>query len=88
MVLVKMLMYALLITNKGAQGFFTISREDMPDLDVVLNAPGRHNALNATAAVAVATEEGIADEHYFMHYLISKALGVVSGFAQEISVSM
>ncbi|ENF0687959.1 UDP-N-acetylmuramate--L-alanine ligase [Proteus mirabilis] len=49
--------------QKGAQGFFTISREDMPDIDVVLNAPGRHNALNATAAVAVATEEGIADEH-------------------------
>ncbi|HGM9779951.1 TPA: UDP-N-acetylmuramate--L-alanine ligase [Proteus mirabilis] len=49
--------------QKGAQGFFTISREDMPDLDVALNAPGRHNALNATAAVAVATEEGIADEH-------------------------
>ncbi|AYY81629.1 MULTISPECIES: UDP-N-acetylmuramate--L-alanine ligase [Proteus] len=49
--------------QKGAQGFFTISREDMPDLQVVLNAPGRHNALNATAAVAVATEEGIADEH-------------------------
>ncbi|HGM9856159.1 TPA: UDP-N-acetylmuramate--L-alanine ligase [Proteus mirabilis] len=49
--------------QKGAQGFFTISREDMPDLDVVLNAPGRHNALNATAAVVVATEEGIADEH-------------------------
>ena len=49
--------------QKGAQGFFTISREGMPDLQVVLNAPGRHNALNATAAVAVATEEGIADEH-------------------------
>ncbi|MCV5943030.1 UDP-N-acetylmuramate--L-alanine ligase, partial [Escherichia coli] len=48
--------------QKGAQGFFTISREGMPDLHVVLNAPGRHNALNATAAVAVATEEGIADE--------------------------
>lgn len=49
--------------QKGAQGFFTIRREGMPDLDVVLNSPGRHNALNATAAVAVATEEGIADEH-------------------------
>ncbi|WP_187650170.1 UDP-N-acetylmuramate--L-alanine ligase [Xenorhabdus indica] len=45
--------------QKGAQGFFTISREDSPELHVVLNAPGRHNALNATAAVAVATEEGI-----------------------------
>ncbi len=28
---------------------------------VTLNAPGRHNALNAAAAVAVATEEGIDD---------------------------
>lgn len=35
----------------------------MPELTVVLNAPGRHNALNATAAVAVATEEGIDDLH-------------------------
>ncbi|WP_340615446.1 UDP-N-acetylmuramate--L-alanine ligase [Xenorhabdus entomophaga] len=47
--------------QKGAQGFFTISRHDLPELHVVLNAPGRHNALNATAAVAVATEEGIND---------------------------
>jgi UDP-N-acetylmuramate--alanine ligase len=31
-------------------------------LTVTLNAPGRHNALNAAAAVAVATEEGIDDE--------------------------
>ncbi len=29
---------------------------------VTLNAPGRHNALTAAAAVAVATEEGIDDE--------------------------
>ncbi|WP_340619509.1 UDP-N-acetylmuramate--L-alanine ligase [Xenorhabdus siamensis] len=47
--------------QKGAQGFFTISRVDSPELHVILNAPGRHNALNATAAVAVATEEGIDD---------------------------
>ncbi|CAM3215921.1 UDP-N-acetylmuramate--L-alanine ligase [Xenorhabdus nematophila] len=47
--------------QKGAQGFFTVSRQGFPDLHVVLNAPGCHNALNATAAVAVATEEGIND---------------------------
>ncbi len=46
--------------QKGAQGYFTVSRQDMADLKVVLNAPGRHNALNAAAAVAVATEEGIS----------------------------
>ncbi len=49
--------------QKGAQGYFTVSRQDMADLKVVLNAPGRHNALNATAAVAVATEEGISGSH-------------------------
>ncbi len=33
-----------------------------PDLHVTLNMPGRHNALNALAAIAVAAELGIADE--------------------------
>jgi UDP-N-acetylmuramate--alanine ligase len=46
----------------GHQGHFTLSRQDKRLLAVTLNAPGRHNALNAAAAVAVATEEGIADE--------------------------
>ncbi|MDO1846639.1 Mur ligase family protein, partial [Escherichia coli] len=46
----------------GPQGHFPLSRQDKPLLTVTLNAPGRHNALNAAAAVAVATEEGIDDE--------------------------
>ncbi|MBP2845977.1 UDP-N-acetylmuramate--L-alanine ligase [Dickeya oryzae] len=46
----------------GAQGLFTLARQGKPLLNVTLNAPGRHNALNAAAAVAVATEEGIDDE--------------------------
>ncbi|MEQ9947061.1 UDP-N-acetylmuramate--L-alanine ligase [Pectobacterium aroidearum] len=46
----------------GAQGHFTLERKDKPLLTVTLNAPGRHNALNAAAAVAVATDEGINDE--------------------------
>lgn len=45
----------------GAQSFFTLARHDKPQLRVRLNAPGRHNALNAAAAVAVATEENIDD---------------------------
>jgi len=48
--------------QEGAQGHFTIRRQDKPLISVTLNAPGRHNALNAAAAVAVATEEGIEDE--------------------------
>ncbi|RDK95850.1 UDP-N-acetylmuramate--L-alanine ligase [Enterobacillus tribolii] len=46
----------------GAQGTFELLRQDKPVLTVTLNAPGRHNALNAAAAVAVATEEGIEDD--------------------------
>lgn len=46
----------------GAQGHFTLARHDKPLMRVTLNAPGRHNALNAAAAVAVATEEGIEDQ--------------------------
>ncbi|WP_338561074.1 UDP-N-acetylmuramate--L-alanine ligase [Erwinia sp. E_sp_B04_7] len=46
----------------GAQGHFTLARHDKPLMHVTLNAPGRHNALNAAAAVAVATEEGVEDE--------------------------
>ncbi len=47
--------------QRGAQGHFTLVRHDRPRLQVTLNAPGRHNALNAAAAVAVASEEGIDD---------------------------
>lgn len=47
--------------QRGAQGHFTLVRHDRPRLQVTLNAPGRHNALNAAAAVAVASEEGIED---------------------------
>lgn len=47
--------------QRGAQGHFTLVRHDKPRLQVTLNAPGRHNALNAAAAVAVASEEGIED---------------------------
>lgn len=45
----------------GAQGHFTLIRQDKSPMHVTLNAPGSHNALNAAAAVAVATEEGIED---------------------------
>jgi UDP-N-acetylmuramate--alanine ligase len=46
----------------GQQGKFTVIRQDKADLDITLNIPGRHNALNASAAIAVATEDDIADE--------------------------
>ncbi|MGL5758060.1 UDP-N-acetylmuramate--L-alanine ligase [Plesiomonas sp.] len=48
--------------QQGAQGHFVICRGGREALQVKLNMPGRHNALNAAAAIAVATEDGIDDE--------------------------
>ncbi|AHG85820.1 UDP-N-acetylmuramate--L-alanine ligase [Bibersteinia trehalosi USDA-ARS-USMARC-190] len=46
----------------GFQGHYTVVCPNGEKIDVLLNVPGRHNALNATAALAVAKEEGIANE--------------------------
>ncbi len=46
----------------GQQGQFTVVRQGRDNLDITLNIPGRHNALNAAAAIAVATEDDIGDE--------------------------
>jgi UDP-N-acetylmuramate--alanine ligase len=40
----------------GAQSRFRVLRGDQPAIDISLNLPGRHNVLNALAAIAVATE--------------------------------
>jgi UDP-N-acetylmuramate--alanine ligase len=48
----------------GGQMHFTVERRNgvtLPDLDVVLNLPGRHNVLNALSAIAVAVELNIDD---------------------------
>lgn len=48
--------------QKAATSYFTVLRHNKPKLDVVLNAPGRHNALNVAAAIAAATEDDIEDD--------------------------
>ncbi len=48
--------------QKGHKGIFTIVRQGKVDLNIELNIPGQHNALNAAAAVAVATEDGVDDK--------------------------
>lgn len=42
--------------------YFTVKREGKKPLKVSLSLPGIHNVLNATAAIAVATDEGICDQ--------------------------
>lgn len=45
------------------QSHFVIDRPDgLSSLNISLNIPGRHNALNAAAAIAVASDEGISDQ--------------------------
>lgn len=46
----------------GFQGRYTVVCPTGERIDVLLNVPGKHNALNATAALAVAKEEGITNE--------------------------
>lgn len=48
-------------TQNGNQSRFTVLRAGRPPLSVALNLPGKHNVLNALAAIAVATDEGIED---------------------------
>ena len=47
--------------QQGHQSRFTVERRDHPPLLVTLNLPGRHNALNAMAAIAVAMDCGVSD---------------------------
>ena len=43
---------------------FVIHREGLASLEIMLNLPGKHNALNAAAAIAVSMEDDVADEFF------------------------
>ncbi|MDX1635011.1 MAG: UDP-N-acetylmuramate--L-alanine ligase [Marinobacter sp.] len=50
------------IVSDGLKTRFLVRRPgDRSDLEVELKMPGRHNVLNALAAIAVATDEGVED---------------------------
>jgi UDP-N-acetylmuramate--alanine ligase len=64
----------------GAQMHFTAQRRngvELPDLDVVLNLAGRHNVLNALAAIAIAVELGVPDA------AVQKALAGFTGVGRR-----
>jgi UDP-N-acetylmuramate--alanine ligase len=55
---------AMNVRAVDGQMHFTVQRRNgvvLPDLDVVLNLPGRHNVLNALSAIAVAVELNVDD---------------------------
>lgn len=72
------------IIFKGYQTQFTVKRNSgnyaLSDLPVTLNIPGKHNVLNALAAIAVATEEGVSD------IAIRKALASFSGVGRRFQM--
>lgn len=50
------------VRQEGVRSRFRVARKDQPEwLDVTLNLPGRHNVLNALAAITVAHEVGVGD---------------------------
>ncbi|HEU5178707.1 MAG TPA: UDP-N-acetylmuramate--L-alanine ligase [Burkholderiales bacterium] len=65
------------IEHDGGRMRFRALRKDAKPLDVVLNLPGRHNVLNALAAIAVGTELGIKDQ------FIQKALREFHGVGRR-----
>jgi len=64
----------------GGQMHFTVLRRNgvtLPDLQVVLNLPGRHNVLNALSAIAIAVELNVADD------AVVKALAAFKGVGRR-----
>ncbi len=68
---------AAAIAHDGGRMRFRALRKDAKPLEVVLNLPGRHNVLNALAAIAVGTELAIKDE------FIQKALREFHGVGRR-----
>lgn len=69
------------IDQKGMVTRFKVKRPDQDNLlELTLNLPGIHNVLNATAAIAVATDEGISDED------IVKGIASFSGVGRRFDV--
>ncbi|MBU2979414.1 UDP-N-acetylmuramate--L-alanine ligase [Alteromonas sp. C1M14] len=68
------------ISLKFGQASFDVLRPNLPALQVTLNLTGMHNVLNALAAIAVATDEGIEDE------AIVSALSAFGGIGRRFEV--
>jgi UDP-N-acetylmuramate--alanine ligase len=49
------------ISQTGTVTHFTAERPNLPPLKITLNLPGKHNVLNALAAIVIATEVKISD---------------------------
>ncbi len=71
---------AVEVSYEGTRSLFTVQRPDRDPLPLVLNLPGAHNVQNALAAVAIATELGVADE------AIARALESFHGVGRRFQI--
>ncbi|MFQ3211829.1 MAG: UDP-N-acetylmuramate--alanine ligase [Candidatus Paceibacteria bacterium] len=71
---------AINLHQKGMVTSFTVCRQGHKDLDISLNMPGKHNVQNALAAIAVATDLEVGDEH------IVSGLNEFSGVGRRFQV--
>lgn len=72
---------ATLILHKGTSTHFVVERPNgQPRLEVTLNLPGKHNVLNALAAIAVATELKVSDQ------AIQRALENFAGIGRRFQI--
>jgi UDP-N-acetylmuramate--alanine ligase len=70
------------ISQTGVKNHFVVKRRHgkLPDLNITLNLPGKHNVLNALAAIAVATELKVSDE------AIERALEKFAGIGRRFQI--
>ena len=68
------------VTCAGVRTCFRLHRPSGATLAIELNIPGVHNALNAAAAVAIATDEGVSDA------AILSALGGFQGVGRRFEI--
>ncbi len=72
---------AINIHQEGMQNHFTVIRPgELSALDICLSMPGHHNVLNALAAIAVASDEGVDDVS------IQRALAEFQGVGRRFQV--
>lgn len=68
------------LIQKDGRSSFTVSRKDLSDLEITLAMPGKHNVLNALAAIAIATDEGVTDKD------IALGIGGFSGVGRRFEM--
>lgn len=73
---------AVNIKQQGMQTSFTVIRwGDHASLEVTLNLPGRHNMLNALAAITIATQLGVSES------AIKKSLAIFKGVGRRFQIN-